>query len=64
MSKIETLARNISVIRYASAQLDLSVLHEVDATQIQKSLEQIAELCQVYIDFETGLAINPDKESE
>lgn len=62
MSKIETLARNISVIRNASAKFDFSVLDPKDALEIKTGLEYVAGLCQNYIDFESGF--DPDKESE
>ena len=61
MSKIETLARNISVIRNASDKLDLSVIDTQEAVAIKEKMESLAELFQVYIDFENGF--NPDKES-
>ena len=62
MSKIETLARNISVIRNASAKFDFSVLDPKDALEIQTWLEYASGLCQCYIDFENGF--DPDNESE
>lgn len=62
MSKIETLARNISVIRNASAKFDFSVIDPKEALAIKSRLEQIAGLCQIYIDFENGF--DPDNESE
>ena len=62
MSKIETLARNISVIRNASNKLDLSVIEHKEALAIKEGIEYVAGLFQVYIDFENGLY--PDKESE
>ena len=62
MSKIETLARNISVIRNASNKLDLSVIEHKEALAIKEGIEYVAGLFQVYIDFENGL--DPDKESE
>ena len=60
MSKIETLARNISVIRNASNKLDLSAIDAKDALAIKEKIEYVTELFQVYIDFENGF--NPDKE--
>ena len=62
MSKIETLARNISVIRNASNKLDLSVIDPKEALAIKEGIEYVAGLFQVYIDFENGF--DPDNESE
>ena len=60
--KIETFARNIAVIRNASAKFDFSVFAPKDVLEIQSRLEYITELCQCYIDFENGSV--PDSESE
>ncbi|MBQ8069745.1 MAG: hypothetical protein IJ202_02710 [Bacteroidales bacterium] len=60
MSKIEILARNISVIRNASDGLDLSVISPKDAFAIKEGIEYVTGLFQVYIDFENGF--DPDNE--
>lgn len=62
MSKIETLAKNVNIIRNAQAKMDLSVIDAKDALGINTALEYIADLLQVYADFENGF--DPDKESE
>lgn len=62
MSKIETLAKNVNIIRNAQAKMDLSVIDAKDALGINAALEYIADLFQVYANFESGF--DPDKESE
>jgi len=54
MSKIESLAKNITAIRTAMTKFDYSVFTPKDALSIKNGLEWIAELCQIYIDFENG----------
>lgn len=56
MSKIETLAKNISIIRNATSDFDFSHLDPRDALSIKEHLEWITNLCQVYIDFENGFS--------
>ena len=60
MSKIETLAKNVSIIHNALAKMDLSVIDAKDALSINTALEYIADLFQVYADFENGF--DPDSE--
>jgi hypothetical protein len=62
MSIIEKLANNASIIRIASAKLDLSVIDPKEASRIKAELAYIADLFQVYIDFENGF--DPDGASE
>ena len=59
MSKVETLTKNIQVIRTAENSFDYSAIDPKDAIAIKKGLEYVAGLCQVYIDFENSG--NPDK---
>lgn len=59
MSKIETLAKNITAIRTATATFDFSVFDPRDALALKEGFELITELCQIYIDFENGY--DPDK---
>lgn len=62
MSKIETLAHNISVINNASAKFDFSVLDPKDALAIKNGIDYVKGLLQIYIDFENGF--DPDNASE
>lgn len=58
MSKIETLARNISVVRNAAAKFDFSVLDPRDIKTIEAGIEYVTGLCQCYIDIENGVGID------
>lgn len=62
MSKIETLSKNISIIRNASEKMDFSVIDPREALRIKTELDEIVELFQIYIDFENGF--DPDNASE
>lgn len=62
MNKIEVLAKNISIVRNALAKIDFAVIDSKDACGMKKELNWIAELFQIYIDFENGF--DPDKEAE
>lgn len=62
MSKIETLAKNISILRNASAKMDYSVIDPKEALRIKTELGEIADLFQIYIDFENGF--DPDSARE